>query len=192
MVIVVLVLVGVSRAAPAEGKKKADALLEKEYGAYGKTTEEILSHEIGKNWRDVFGALEWRITQKSEARGESSLTETERQIVAAYWVELEVGNGGFDQYFNNSAGDSAATALAGLKAMGATAAAAILERAMAVFPGGKPPADRGQRGKIMEEIDAKATPIWNKCDKDLDELKVDIAASCLAYAKKKRAEIILP
>ena len=160
------------------------AFADKEYGQLGTTTEEIFGHEDGK----ILGALNYRIGQKPEAR----ITETERRLVAVYWLDGEVHNGGFDQYFFNSAGNDSKAALAGLREMGAPAAAALLERAMGVFPGGQPPLDRQERQQAMDKVRKQSKPVWDRCDNEFYELKEDLTRLSLAYAKKKRAEIILP
>ena len=190
--VALVVAFGIPRWKQSQRAKKFDDYFEKQYGALGKTADEILSHENPTNAFTVLGALHWRIGQKAEARGESSLTDTERRLLAAYWVEAEVNNGGFDQYFFNSAGDNAELALAGLKEMGAVGAAALLERAMTVFPGGKPLADRFKRQEVMERIAAQSKPVWEKCDSEFYKPKERISDLTLAYAKKKRAEIVLP
>ena len=168
--------------------EKSDDYFEKVYGALGKTTDEILSHENATNAFTVIGALRYRIGQKPESR----LTATERRLLAVYWVEAEVNNGGFDQYFYNSAGDNAELALAGLRDMGAVAATGLLERAMAVFPAGKPPRDRFKRQEAMRQIEAQSKTVWEKCDSEFYKLTERLSDLSLAYAKKKRAEIVLP
>lgn len=67
-------------------------------------------------------------------------------------LEMEVNNGGFDQYFFNSTGDSAKEAAEALEAIGAHNMAAIVKRAIAKFPGGEVPADRNARQAVLEEI----------------------------------------
>lgn len=168
------------------------AYAQREYGPLGSTTDEILSHESDDKKGNVLGALFYRIGQKAESRGESSLTETERRLCAAHGLDGEINNGGFDQYFWNSTGNDAEVALAGLKDMGAVAAATLLERAMAVFPSGKPPADRQRRHEEMKKMESQSKPVWDQCDREFYDCKEDIDALCLAYAKKKRAEIVLP
>jgi len=190
--IVAVLLFALTKWKQAQRASKADDYFEKQYGAPGKTTDKILSHEDTNSTYKVLGALHYRIGQKAEARGERILTDTERRLLAAYWVEAEVNNGGFDQYFFNSAGDNAEAALSGLKEMGADGAAALLERAMAVFPGGKPPADRFKRQEVMEQIAGQSKPVWEKCDSEFYKLTESISDLSLAYAKKKRAEIVLP
>jgi hypothetical protein len=176
----------------AQSASKVGAYFEKEYGPLGKTTDEILSHDDTNTVYKVRGALNYRIGQKAEVRGEQKLTDPERKLLSAFWVEAEVNNGGFDQYFFNSAGDNADVALAGLKEMGAAGAAALLERAMAVFPDGKPPKDRSKRQEVMQQIAAQSKPVWGKCDSEFYKLRENIGNLSVAYAKKKRAEIVLP
>jgi hypothetical protein len=85
----------------------------------------------------------------------------------------------------------AVVALLGLREMGAAGASGLLERAMTVFPGGKPPADRLKRHEVMEKIATQSKPVWDKCDDEFYERKESISDLSLAYAKKKRADIIL-
>lgn len=158
----------------------------------GTTAEEILAHENDDKKEHDLAALLWRIGQKCGKRGWRSLTETERRLLAVYSLEGEISNGGFEQYFFNPTGGDAEVALAGLKDMGAATAAELLERAMAQFPGGKPPAEYEKRHEVLDKIEATAQPIWNKLDSEYFDRWQDTYALCLAYAKKKRAEIILP
>src|SRR5438552_15011924 len=89
-----VIVFAVPRWRQTQRDKKFDEYFEKQYGGFGKTTDEILAHENATNGLTVLGALHWRIGQKAEARGERSLTDTERKLLAAYWVEAEVNNGG--------------------------------------------------------------------------------------------------
>jgi hypothetical protein len=161
-----------------------EAFAEREYGVLGTTTDEIFSHEDSK----ILGALNYRIGRKAEAR----ITHPERRLVAVYSLWGEVNNGGFDQYFFNSSGDEAGSALAGLKEMGALGSAVLLERAMEVFPGGRPPADRQQRVRTMDKLRKRAGDPWEQCDQEFYAVKEDLRELMLAYAKQKRGEIILP
>lgn len=164
------------------------------YSALGTTTDEILSHENDAMKDRVLDALVWRLGQKSENRGWTNLNDTERRLIAVYAMEEEVLDGGFKQYFSTDLGVDADVALAGLKDMGATATANIVERAMAQFPGGKPPADNEQRREMIDKIETAAETVWKQCDDAYADVldKDNIDALGLAYANKKRAEIILP
>jgi hypothetical protein len=161
-----------------------EAFAEKEYGPLGTTTDEIFRHEDS----EILGALNYRIGQKEEAR----ITQTERRLIAVFWLWGEVYNGGFDQYFFNSSGNDWEAALEGLKEMGVLGAAALLERAAAAFPGGKPPADRQQRVQAMVKVRKQSEGVWEQCDTEFYALKEDLSDLMLAYAKQKRGEIILP
>src|ERR1700741_949977 len=70
--------------------------------------------------------------------------------------EAEVNNGGFDQYFYNSAGDSTAETIQALEAIGALQMADILRRAAAMFPGATPPKERFARHDVLLELFPKA------------------------------------
>ena len=67
-------------------------------------------------------------------------------------LEAEVNNGGFDQYFYNSAGDNTAETIQALDAVGAMHMANILRRAAAKFPGGMPPKERFTRQAVLLEL----------------------------------------
>jgi hypothetical protein len=82
------------------------AFADGEYGSLGTTTEEIFRLDD----RKIMGALNYRIGRKLRKR----ITEMERRLLAVYWLEGEVCNGGFHQYFFNSASDDSDAALAGL------------------------------------------------------------------------------
>lgn len=175
-----------------ETSARISALMEKDYGPLGTTTDEILSHESDEHASKVLLALLYRIGEKANKRGIQSLTPVERHLPAVSTLEAEVVNGGFDQYFFNFSGGDSETALAGLKEIGATGAARLLERAMAAFPGGKPPPDREKRWKAMEKVASEADSLWAACDKEFYDLKESIDDLLLAYAKRRRSEIILP
>ena len=65
------------------------------------------------------------------------------------WVDAEVNNGGFHQFFNNSSGDKTVETIVALTQIGATKTAGIVRSAAAMFPGGMPPRDRKERIEIL-------------------------------------------
>lgn len=164
---------------------------EDEYGEFGSSTEEILSREDGTNDLKILGALTWRLNQKADAKGYDHLTDVEQKLLAVDGLNLEINNGGFDQYFFNSPGDVSQTALIALRDIGALGAAKILERAITIFPNSEPPQDRSDRQKLMMSLSDKAAPIWENCDLEFYKLEENIGVLLFAYAKSKRAEIIL-
>ena len=80
--------------------------------------------------------------------------------IAAYavvWFEREVLNGGFSQYLYNASVDLPWRALDGLRRMGATAYATLLQEAMAALPGGELPPTLSGRRRVLPyvvELDA--------------------------------------
>jgi hypothetical protein len=164
------------------------AMLEREYGPLGKTTEQILGREKTHQPPTIVGALLYRIRAKPPERQ----SVIEKRLVAARDVLDEVSNGGFSQYFGNAAGDHAALALQAFKDMGATELAKQMQRAMAVFPQGKPPTDTTRRIKVMEQVRRKSQAVWGGCEDAVYLQEEGFADLALAYAKKNRAQILLP
>ena len=66
-------------------------------------------------------------------------------------LEGEVNNGGFHQYFYNSAGDRTAETIQALEIIGAVVMADIVKRAAQKFPYGMPPKDRFERQDVLLE-----------------------------------------
>jgi len=161
---------------------------EKHYGALGKTIDEILSHtEVDSD--TLVDAIFFRLEKKSLLQ--SSYNDAELKFLEVYALVGEIGNGGFSQYFDNSSGDNAEIALAGLREIGADNAADITERAMAVFPDGKPPEDRYERQEIMEQMNEDCFRVWDVCSKSFCKLDVSVRHLLFVYANKRRAEIHL-
>ena len=67
-------------------------------------------------------------------------------------LEAEINNGGFDQFFFNSAGDNTAQTIEALAAVGAHHTAATVRKAASRFPNGMPPTDRNARQELLERI----------------------------------------
>ena len=63
-------------------------------------------------------------------------------------LEGEVNNGGFDQFFYNSAGNNTADTILALQAIGAARTADIVKRAAAMFPGYAKSDWRGARSYV--------------------------------------------
>lgn len=86
------------------------------------------------------------------------LTVPERVFVAVWALEADVNNGGFDQYYLNSAGDHAWFAPAALRTIGAERTAAIVEQANAEFgPDGPPRLERCGAADVPRPAPAAST-----------------------------------
>jgi hypothetical protein len=74
---------------------------------------------------------------------------TQQVIELIESLEREVDDGGFHQFFYNSAGDNTVEIIQALEKIGAHATADIVIRAAAKFPGEMPPKDRFARQDIL-------------------------------------------
>ena len=85
----------------------------------------------------------------------------------------EVNNGGFDQFFRNSAGNETAEMIQALEIIKAVAVSSILKRAAQRFPGGMPPKERAAREDILEKI-SPHTEGFNDLDQEFYSCKEDL------------------
>ncbi|HUQ09277.1 MAG TPA: DUF4375 domain-containing protein [Steroidobacteraceae bacterium] len=164
------------------------AMLEREYGPLGTTTEQILGREPTHEPVTIVGALVYRLRSKPLAR----LSLTERKLLAVYGLKEEVDNGGFSQYFSGPVGDGASLALQALRDMQAAQLVKTVQKALAVFPAAKPPADQVRRGKLVDGMKRRAQGVWAVCDAEFYLREEDLAKFAFAYVKKNRAQISLP
>jgi hypothetical protein len=95
------------------------------------------------------------VARRYELGGLSHLTTIQRHFFCASVFRSEVNNGGLAQYFVNSWGDDARTALAGLEAVGAIHAASVLRRAMMLFGPDGPSPDRDDRHDQLASLTAE-------------------------------------
>lgn len=98
----------------------------------------------------------WSGIKKYDAVGFKALNEKEQAIYTIWWLEAEVNNGGFHQYFWNPAGEHSDIALKSLKAIGAIKTAALLEKAIDIAFKGNLPENRLERqNKLDLEFERK-------------------------------------
>lgn len=71
-------------------------------------------------------------TKHSEQEELRELPQGFSIVYTTWWVEAEVNNGGFNQYFWNPSGEFASEALAGFEAIGSLPLAGLMKRAIAV------------------------------------------------------------
>jgi hypothetical protein len=93
---------------------------------------------------------------KYNAHGPGQLTQREAIGVGVWLLDVEVNNGGFHQYYNNSRGDLAVQTVESLAAIGAGNAAALLRAANACIPGFPLPEDRAARFAILDRASEAA------------------------------------
>lgn len=118
----------------------------------------------------------------------SSLNVAERYLVLILDLEVQVNNGGFDQYYFNSYGDNAAETIKALRAIGANNVAKMLVESFSVFPNSKPSSDRCLRQKQLEKIGGAGNEILSKLDDQFYEYPDDISDLLNVYVKNNRTQ----
>ena len=103
---------------------------------------------------ELFAAWE-RISARAKAVGFIALAQKEQAFLSVWVLEAELNNGGFSQWMFNSDGDHAELAVATLRAIGASGAAAACERFFADLLGGRPAADRDARQRQLEAAEER-------------------------------------
>ncbi len=104
------------------------------------------------------------ISDKITRTGFDSLSHAEQVLYRIYWVEAEVNNGGFDQYFFNTSGNDAIDTPASLEEIGAHHTVQIVRDAISIFPGGPPPRSREERDKLYDLVTDEVRDKWNELD----------------------------
>ena len=95
-------------------------------------------------------------------------------------LEAEINNGGFDQFFFNSAGDRTAEVIDALSVIGATRTATIVKAAASKFPGGMPPRDQNARQEALEVVSPDSDAFEDQDDAFL-KYEEDLAALVAAH-----------
>jgi hypothetical protein len=117
-----------------------------------------------------------------------TLRPAERVVWCLSGLEREVNNGGFHLFFVNSAGDEARETVEALRAIGAARTASLVERAMAVFPGGAPSADRDTRQEQVAALPEEAHAEWEALDPIFFRYEEDLTALLRAYVTQHVAD----
>jgi hypothetical protein len=112
-------------------------------------------------------------------------------MIAMWWCRSEVCNGGFDQFFWNSTGMIWPYALQGFRLVGANSYAALLEKALSVFPGGVAPLERNVRDEVLESNEERMDtfdPIDQAFFALEREQKEELNALCAKYIRSNPNE----
>ena len=97
-------------------------------------------------------------------------------------LESEINNGGFDQFFFNSAGDKTAETIAALEAIGASHTAGLVRNAAAKFPGGMPPTNGDERQELLSETVSPESDAFEEDDAAFLEYRDDLESLAARYA----------
>lgn len=114
--------------------------------------------------------------------GFDRLLPEERNFIVVWWLEAEVLNGGFHQYFHNSSGDAAPEALAALEELGASTAAHVLREALAELQCHPYIRDTEERRKHLMSL-SRSIERFDRVTNDLQELPEDFVSLAIARVK---------
>ena len=107
------------------------------------------------------------LEERWQDRGFDRLLPEEQDFVVLWWLEAEVLNGGFHQYFFNSAGDGALRAVAALDTLGAPSTAGILREALSQLACTPYLADTEKRRDHLAGLEQQ----WSRFDAVTDRLQ---------------------
>lgn len=118
------------------------------------------------------------------------LTIPERVFYITQQVEMEVNNGGFDQFFFNSSGDLSNEIVQAFTSIGAYSTAEICKKALSIFSG-EVPVDRDIRQDILDELESdEFIEFLNECDTAFYEYKDDLNTLNYDYIMKNKSLFI--
>jgi len=116
----------------------------------------------------------------------SNLNQAQQIFYFNQNLEREVNNGGFNNYFLNSAGNFAHETIKSLQAIGANHTSKLLQQAMDEFPANKVPIDRSIRQKLVMEFPKEVKDKWHNLDNNFFEYKDDLNSLNMNYVKDNK------
>jgi hypothetical protein len=148
------------------------------------TIDDVLAKQDGTQFAIALSDL---VFPRCEREGFAALTPAEQVAYCVDALEREVNNGGFEQFFWNSSGDTAHETLEALQALGAQQAAGLLREAIAHFPGGKVPASRDERERLLQSMPTGSRDKWSELDSRFCAYPDDLTALMRRYVELNRA-----
>jgi hypothetical protein len=115
------------------------------------------------------------------------LTEPQKTFYFNQYLEKEINNGGFNQYFYNSAGNFSHQTVIALRQINATKTANILQSAIDQFPNSIVPEDRTNRQAILETIEDKADGVWEQLDQKFFAYEENLSDLNIEFIKQNRS-----
>jgi len=137
-------------------------------------------------------ALSNLVFAREAAVGYAQLSIPERVVFCVDGLEREVNNGGFAQFFENSAGDHALDTIDGLRALGAPKLAALVTEAVRMFPQGRPATDRERRQRQLDQLDQAARDRLDQLDTAFYQSPENLAALERAYVRAHQDQFRMP
>ncbi|MCA9277829.1 MAG: DUF4375 domain-containing protein [Phycisphaeraceae bacterium] len=119
-----------------------------------------------------------------DALGWDGVSQPERHVLAVRICIDQIENGGFTQYFFNSAGDNWPDAVAGFEAMGNITDYALLAEAAKMFGAAEPSTDRDERQQQLAKVIRKNEETFSPLDRAFYEDKGSRELLLLRYIAK--------
>ena len=116
-------------------------------------------------------------------RGKTGLKAEEAELLAVWLLDAEVNNGGFDQYFWNTAGELISEAIEGLEIIGAEDLASIADAAAAELSDKFESSSRDQRRQQIDELQASWGSRLSSYDTQYYNSKDDPISLLAAYIR---------
>ena len=134
---------------------------------------------------DMIGELSVYIAVKCHYGEDLSvLSVPERIFYTTQILEMEVNNGGFDQFFFNSSGNLANDVVHAFTEIGAVKTADICRKAVSVY-GVEVPADRDERYDILSDNE-ELEEILEKCDDAFFDYEENLNELNYAYVMRNK------
>lgn len=142
-----------------------------------------------KNSTEMIIEFSYGISDKIHKKGFDSLSYPERVLHHIYWLESEVNNGGFDQFFANSSGDYALDTPSALDEIGAHHTANLVKRAIDLFPSGSPSRDSEQRAEQLDAMDEAIRAKFGDLDSEFFEYRDPLEELQIKYMVANKEQI---
>ncbi len=137
---------------------------------------------MNKNYELLMEVID-PITDKYLESGFGCLNDIELVLLSVWMLEVEVNNGGFNQFYWNSAGDVANQVVHSLQKIGAPKTAEIVSDANRLFGEAGPPLDRQERQSKLEEIAVNLVEEFESLDLRFYEYPHNLEELMYQYAK---------
>jgi hypothetical protein len=115
------------------------------------------------------------------------LSEPQKTFYFNQYLEKEINNGGFSQYFYNSSGSFAHETIISLRQIKAIKTADILQLAIDQFPNSIVPKDRSERQQVLEKIEEKADEVWEQLDQAFYKYEDKLYDLNIEFIKQNRS-----
>ena len=126
------------------------------------------------------------VSAKYFSKGFSELSGTEQLVFCIWWLEGEVNNGGFHQFFTNSSGDFYFETLDALEKIRAYKTKALLQKASSLAFKGDPPKTQFAREEALATNDDSIFDKLYELDKQFYKYEDDIEYLVNSYLNETR------